>query len=98
MHLTPQASGSAEVAVVLVPASGGDLIILEPRKAAMRTEWQLLERPQVIALIFGPQGLSEGKIKSLVARNRDLVKQMADYAEQSSEVESLVQQLSLIHI
>ena len=94
MHLTPQASGSAEVAVVLVPASGGDLIILEPRKAATRTEWQVLERPQVIALIFGPQGLSEGKIKSLVARNRDLVKQMADYAEQSSEVESLVQQLA----
>ena len=94
VHLTPQASGSAEVAVVLVPASGGDLIILDPRKAGARTEWQLLERPQVIALIFGPQGLSEGKIRSLVARNRDLVKQLADYAEQSSQVESLVQELA----
>ncbi len=94
MHLTPQASAGAEVAVVLLPASGGDLTVLEPRKAAGRTEWQLLERPQVIAVIFGPQGLSEGKIKSLVTRNRDLVRQMADYAEQSSEVESLVQQLA----
>jgi hypothetical protein len=94
VHLPPQASGTAEVAVVLVPASGGDLIVLEPRKAGTRTEWQLLERPQVIALIFGPQGLSEGKIKSLVTRNRDLVREMADYAEQSSQVESLVQELA----
>jgi hypothetical protein len=94
VHLTPQASRTAEVAVVLVPASGGDLIVLEPRKAGTRTEWQLLERPQVIAVVFGPQGLSESKIKSLVTRNRDLVREMADYAEKSSEVESLVQELA----
>jgi hypothetical protein len=94
VHLTPQASRNAEVAVVLVPASGGDLIVLEPRKAGTRTEWQLLERPQVIAVVFGPQGLSESKIKSLVTRNRDLVREMADYAEKSSEVESLVQELA----
>ncbi len=94
VHLTPQASSSAEVAAVLVPASDGDLTTLEPRKAGTRAEWQLLERPQVIALIFGPQGLSEGKIKSLVTRNRELLKQLADYAERSSEVESLVQELA----
>lgn len=94
VHLTPQASSSAEVTAVLVPASDGDLITLEPRKAGTRTEWQLLERPQVIAVIFGPQGLSEGKIKSLVTRNRELLKQLADYAEQSSQVESLVQALA----
>ena len=50
--------------------------------------------PQVIALIFGPQGLSEGRIKSLVTRNRDLMRQLADYAEQSSQVESLMQELA----
>ena len=94
VHLAPQASSTAEVAVVLMPALDGDLIILDPRKAGARTEWQLLERPQVIAIIFGPQGLSEGKIRSLVTRNRDLVKELADYAEQSSEVESLVQELA----
>jgi len=42
VHLPPQASGTAEVAVVLVPVAGGDLIVLEPRKAGTRTEWQLL--------------------------------------------------------
>jgi hypothetical protein len=84
------------VAAVLVPPSDtdGDLLTLEPRKAHQRTEWQLPERPQVIALIFGPQGLSEGKIKSLVTHNPDLLKELADYAEQSSQVEELVQQLA----
>jgi hypothetical protein len=94
VHLTAQASNSGEVTAVLVSASSGDLITLEPRKAGTRANWQLLERPQVIALIFGPQGLSEGKIKSLVTRNRDLMRQLADYADQSSQVESLVQQLA----
>jgi hypothetical protein len=93
LHLM-QASGNAEVAAVLVPSSDGDLITLEPRKAAAATEWQLPERPQVIALLFGPEGLSEGKIKSLVTHNRELLRELADYAEQSSEVESLVQQLA----
>lgn len=94
LHLDPETYGSAEVAAVLVPASDADLITLEPRKAKARTEWQLPDRPQVIALIFGPQGLSEGKIKSLVTRNRELLRQLADYAEQSSQVESLVQELA----
>jgi len=94
VHLMPHSSTSAEVAAVLAPASDGDLMILEPRKAGTRTEWQLLERPQVIALIFGPQGLSEGKIKSLVTHNQQLLKQLADYAEQSSQVESLMQELA----
>jgi hypothetical protein len=95
VRLFPPPSHKAEVAAVLVPASEGDLILtLEPRKAATRTEWQLPERPQVIALIYGPEGLSEGKIKSLVTHDRELLRQLADYAEQSSQVETLVQYLS----
>lgn len=94
VHLTPPTSGSAEVAAVLVPSEDGNLITLEPHKASAPAEWQLPERPQVIALLYGPEGLSEGKIKSLVTRNRELLRELADYAEQSSEVESLVQQLA----
>jgi hypothetical protein len=94
MHPKTETSGEAEVAAVLVPASDGHLIILEPRRANERTEWQLPERPQVIALIYGPQGLSEGKIKALVNHDTELLRQLADYAEQSSQVESLVQELT----
>jgi len=94
VHLKLPVSPNAEVTAVLVPASDGVLITLEPRKASERTEWQLIQRPQVIALVYGPQGLSEGKVESLVTRNQDLLRQLADYAEQSSEVESLVQELA----
>src|SRR5579863_3378178 len=95
VHLFPPPSHDAEVTAVLVPASDGDVILtLEPRKAQTRAEWQLPLRPQVIALIYGPHGLSEGKVKSLVTHNRELLRQLADYAEQSSQVESLVQDLS----
>jgi hypothetical protein len=95
VHLPPVVAGSAEVTAVVAPeSSDGILITLEPRKAGKRTEWQLLQRPQVIALVYGPQGLSEGKVKSFVTRDQDLLRQLADYAEQSSQVESLVQELA----
>ena len=94
-HLVTPSARRAEVTAVLVPSADGDLILtLEPRPADARAEWQLPERPQVIALIYGPNGLSEGKIKSLVTHNRELIRQLAAYAEQSSQVESLVQELA----
>jgi hypothetical protein len=93
-HLRLPPSNSAEVTAVLVPEGDASLITLEPRKASEKTEWQLLQKPLVIALVYGPQGLSEGKVQALVTRNQDLLRQLADYAEQSSEVESLVQELA----
>ena len=94
VNLSAQASGNAEVAAVLVPAAGDDLIALDPRKASEKTEWQLPQRPQVIALLFGPQGLSDGKIKSLAIHDRELLRELAVYAEQSSQVEALMQDLA----
>ena len=80
--------------MVVVPANDGVLLTLEPHKASERSVWQLLQRPRVIALVYGPQGLSEGKLQSLVTRNQDLLRELADYAEQSSQVEELVQELA----
>ncbi|MBS1853730.1 MAG: hypothetical protein JST11_00075 [Acidobacteria bacterium] len=67
---------------------------MEPRKAGRQTEWQTPFRPAAIALVIGPEGLSMGKVKSLVTHNQQLVNQIADYAEQTSKVEGLVQELS----
>lgn len=94
VYLGLHPSSSAEVAAVLVPVSNNDLMVLEPRKASRQTDWQLIEQPQVIALLYGPQGLSEGKIQSLVTHDRELLKELADYAEESSAVETLVQRLA----
>jgi hypothetical protein len=94
VHLPLKNAGSAEVTAILVPPSGEDLVVLKPRKAGVRADWQLTMSPAAIALVFGPQGLSEGKVKSLVTHDRQLVGEIADYAEQTSKVESLVQELS----
>jgi hypothetical protein len=85
---------AAEVTAIIVPATGEDLLVMDPRKAVERTEWQTPFRPAAIALVIGPEGLSLGKVKSLVTHNQELVNQIADYAEQTSKVEDLVQELS----
>jgi hypothetical protein len=94
VHLPARQAQDAEVAAILITASGGDLVVLKPHKAGARCEWQITVSPAAIALVYGPQGLSEGKVKSLVTRNQALVGQIADYAEQTSKVETLVQELS----
>lgn len=43
----------------------------------------------MIALVIAPQGLNINKVASMVKRNEDLLEQLADYAEQTSEVEAL---------
>jgi hypothetical protein len=94
VHLPPQSSSSAEVSAALLPVPKGDLILMQPRKAAQRQEWVIPKSPGVIALVYGPQGLSAGKVKKLVGRDDDLLSELANYAEQTSEVEALVQELA----
>ena len=94
VHLPPQSSAKEEVSALLVPSGGSAVVSLGAHKAAGHAEWDLPQSPAVVALIVGPSGLSMGKVKSLVARNEDLLTQLADYAEQTSEVEALVQELA----
>jgi hypothetical protein len=94
VHVPPHASEKEEVVALLVPQGGSAVVALGARKAGSHAEWDLPQIPQVIALIVGPSGLSMGKVKSLVAHNEDLLLQLADYAEQTSEVEALVQELA----
>lgn len=94
VHLSPAVSQSGEVAALIVPQGRDSVTALEARRAAYRTEWELPQTPGVVAFIVGPHGLSMSKVKSLVARNEDLLTQLADYAQQTSEVETLVQELA----
>jgi hypothetical protein len=86
----------AQVAVVLVPAGdkgSGELTIFEPVKAATANQWTVPVDTSVVALIFGPQGLSTKKLKALVDKNREVLSELADYAEQNSKVEGLIDAL-----
>lgn len=92
-HLSPGFSSKSEVTAILAHAEGG-IIVLPPQNADAHAEWNLPVSPSVLALVIGPQGLNMSKVTSLVKRNQDLLAQLADYAEQTSEVEALVQQLA----
>jgi hypothetical protein len=94
IHLPAQSSKSAEVAAALLPVPDGEFILLEPHKAGQRAEWTVPKSPGVIALVYGPQGLSAGKVKKLVSNDKQLLSDMANYAAQTSEVEALVQELA----
>jgi hypothetical protein len=94
VHPNRKKDEKTEVTAILVPAVGDDLVVLESRKAGSRAEWQIAASPAAIAFVVGPQGFSIGKVKSLVTHNRQLVEQLADYADQTSKVEGLMQEVS----
>ena len=73
-----------------------DLVVLEARPAKSPTEWVIPARASIVGVVFGPHGLDVKKVSSLVAKNEDLIPQLADYAQQTATVEALVQTLSQI--
>lgn len=94
MHLPARSADKSEVAILVAPHGGGKLVALPPSKARNRVVWDLPPHAGVIALVLGPAGLNMGKVKSLVANNEDLLAELADYAQQTSQVEALIQGLA----
>lgn len=87
-----------KVTMVLVPAdrrsTDGKLLILEPKDAKKVQEWNVPWRVGVVAFVYGPSGLNEGKIKNFLSRDDELVAQLADYAEKTAQTEALINALS----
>jgi hypothetical protein len=94
VRLQPHFAQNGEIAALIITKTSGELLVLDPHKAGQRTEWDLPRGADVVALVIGPDGLSMNKVKSLIASNPDLLPQLAAYAQQNSQVESLVQALA----
>lgn len=94
VHLQPHFAQNGEIAALVITKTSGELLVLDPHKAGERTEWDLPRGANVVALVLGPDGLNMNKVRSLVANNEDLLPELAAYAQQTSQVESLVQALS----
>ncbi len=95
VRLPAETRKKAEIAVVLVPAAGSEeLAIFDPVTAGKPATWEVPEDASVVALIFGSHGLSMKKVKSLVGKNREILAELADYAEQNSKVEGLIEVLA----
>ena len=87
----------ASIALVLIPAGRSpekEWVVLDPRPAAAATQWEVPFDVEVVAAVYGPRGLNIKKVKSLVKNNQDVITQLADYAQQTSQVGALVEALA----
>ncbi|MGH9407634.1 MAG: hypothetical protein ACRD3D_17580 [Terriglobia bacterium] len=87
----------ARVAVVLAPddsAKQKGIEVLDAQPAKRAAEWTVPFRASVVGIVFGPRGLSVKKVGSLVKSNPELVPELAAYAQQTAEVNALVDALS----
>jgi hypothetical protein len=89
VDLPADLKNDAKLALVMVPkSSGGQLTVLEPRAAAGSTEWTAPFSPQIMVLVFAPQGLDEKRLTNLVTKDDNLVSALADYADQTADLEA----------
>ena len=71
-----------------------DLELLAARPADEKSEWTVPARINVLGLVYGPQGLDIGKVDSLLQKDKGMVAQLADYAEQTAQTEALIEALT----
>lgn len=87
-----------EVALVLVPAKrnadSDTLIVTDLARADSPHEWPITQTVSLAAFVYGPQGLSKKKVKGFLSQDDQLVAQLADYAEKTSQTEALLQTLA----
>ncbi|MCC7497201.1 MAG: hypothetical protein IT160_06465 [Bryobacterales bacterium] len=88
----------AKVALVLLPPGDitdkSNITVLEAKPASKPAEWDVPMRVGSVALVYGPQGLETKKVTSLIEKDRELVAQLADYAEKTQTTEALIEALS----
>jgi hypothetical protein len=87
-----------EVALVMVPVkhSGQEpmLIVSDPKPAGKAEEWSIPQTVTLAAFVYGPSGLSKKKVQGFLSQDDQLVAQLADYAEKTSQTEALLSALA----
>ena len=87
-----------EVALVLVPArrdpKDDALVVTDPKPADKSAEWKVSQSMSLAVLVYGPDGLNKKKVRGFLSQDDQLIAQLADYAEKTSQTESLLAALS----
>jgi hypothetical protein len=95
VRVPPDLRKDGRICLVLAPAGGAQkLHVFEPRLAAQENAWTAPFPVEVAGLVVGPQGLDRNKVVSLMEKDRELIAQLATYAEQTAQMETLVQALA----
>ncbi|MDZ4802619.1 MAG: hypothetical protein SGI92_31040, partial [Bryobacteraceae bacterium] len=97
--LKPSEKRTGEVAIVLIAASPTagdqqDFSVLEPKNASKPAQWTVPWRSALALYVYGPSGLSARKLRGFIARDQELVAQLADYAEKTAQTESVLAALA----
>ena len=87
-----------EVSLVMVPAKhdpkGPALLVTEPKPAEKLQEWTVPQTISLAAFVYGPSGLSRKRVEGFLSQDDQLVAQLADYAEKTSQTEALLTALA----
>ncbi len=79
------------VALLLVPSEGSKILVFDPRPADAPTSWNVPFRARLASLVWGPEGLNKAKVTNLVAKNDELIGELADYAQKTEEAQTIIQ-------
>lgn len=69
-------------------------VVLEPHPAGEESHWTVPFPASLAVFVYGPSGISTGKVRGFLARDTELIAQLADYAEKTAQTEQLLQALS----
>ena len=96
VKVPPDQKKNARITLVVTPApnvSGEGVSVLDIRTLDVSSEWYMPYAVGVVVLVFGPQGLDEKRIANLVSKDDGLVAELANYANQTEDLEDTIDAL-----
>ena len=79
-----------QVSLLVVPRGGAELQVLTGQPDSRHAVWTIPSQPELIGLVYGARGFDEAKVKSFIAKDPELISQLAGYAEKTTLVERLL--------
>ena len=97
VNLPADIKKEARVTIVYMESgSDASMTVTDMNAATSPAEWTLPTRTRVVVFAFGPQGLDEKKVTNLVTKDKRLISQISQYADQTSQTEDNLELLSLM--
>jgi len=84
----------ADIVLLVAPKEGQELQVMERKPALGRQRWELGYDAAVVAHAYGPAGLRSERVREMVKRDPELVVQLAEYGERTTQVETLLATMS----
>ncbi|MCC6588593.1 MAG: hypothetical protein IT168_18000 [Bryobacterales bacterium] len=90
---------TGKVTIVLVaknplPDEKYGFVVLDPQDADATAEWKVPFPASLAVFVYGPNGISTGKVKGFLGRDEELIAQLANYAEKTAQTEALLNALN----